>query len=143
MLDTSRKFYPSAAILRTIDGLAANRMNVLHWHVTDGESMPIESKLFPQLAKLGSFASPEGVYTQADVAKIVQYGLDRGVRVVVEFDMPSHNWAFSPALPHLFCNCSSAQPLATEFWQDAFNPTLPELYEFLDAFIGEMSALFP
>ena len=59
--------------------------------------------------------------------------------------MPGHNWAFSVAFPHLFANCSQSGYLEspTEFWQDCFDPTTPELYTFIDGFLEEMARAFP
>jgi hypothetical protein len=59
--------------------------------------------------------------------------------------MPGHNWAYSVAFPHLFANCSGEKglPIATEFWQDAFDPTQPALYEFVESLLEEMTKRFP
>lgn len=35
MIDTSRHFIPVEVIKHTIDGLLYNKMNILHWHITD------------------------------------------------------------------------------------------------------------
>jgi hexosaminidase len=35
MIDTARHFIPFNMILETIDALMYNKMNVLHWHITD------------------------------------------------------------------------------------------------------------
>lgn len=51
LLDTSRHFIPMADIKRTIDGMAANKMNVFHWHVTDSHSFPLESTRVPQFTR--------------------------------------------------------------------------------------------
>lgn len=51
LLDTSRNFFPIEDIKRTIDGLAAAKMNVFHWHVTDSHSFPLESFGVPQLTR--------------------------------------------------------------------------------------------
>lgn len=51
LLDTSRNFFPIEDIKRTIDGLAAAKMNVFHWHVTDSHSFPLESYRVPQLTR--------------------------------------------------------------------------------------------
>lgn len=38
ILDTSRNYYPVAAIKRTIMALSMNKMNVFHWHLMDSHS---------------------------------------------------------------------------------------------------------
>ena len=59
--------------------------------------------------------------------------------------MPGHNWAYSVAFPHLFANCSGEKglPIQTEFWQDAFDPTQPALYEMIEQLLTEMAGRFP
>ncbi len=117
-------------------------MNVLHWHVTDAESMPIVSKSYPDLAAKGAFA-PTAVYSPEDVRGIVQFAKERGVRVIPEFDMPGHNYAWSLALPELFVNCSDLYPLDTHYWVGSFNPISPHLDTFLETFLVDMTELFP
>lgn len=113
------------------------------WHATDAVSLPIASTTFPNLT-LGAF-SAESVYSPEDVSALLRYAKDRGVRIVLELDMPGHNWAYSVAFPHLFANCSGEKglPIATEFWQDAFDPTQPALYEFVESLLEEMTKRFP
>ena len=54
MLDSSRHFLPVKSIKKMIDGLMFNKMNVLHWHITDGDSFPIEVKNQPELSQYGA-----------------------------------------------------------------------------------------
>ena len=63
------------------------RLNVLHWHQSDTQSFPFQSKTSPLLDKEGAYSSQER-YTQADIADVIEYARERGVRVMVEFDMP-------------------------------------------------------
>lgn len=42
MLDTSRHYHPVDSILHLIDGLMYNRMSILHWHIVDEDSFPLE-----------------------------------------------------------------------------------------------------
>lgn len=51
MLDTARHYLPLPDIRRTLDGMAASKLNVLHWHATDTQSFPIVSPRVPQLAR--------------------------------------------------------------------------------------------
>lgn len=87
LLDTSRNFYPKRDLLRTIDAMAGNKLNVFHWHITDSQSFPIELPTVPELAEKGAYGA-EMRYAVKDVAEIVEYGLSRGVRVMPEIDAP-------------------------------------------------------
>src|SRR5258708_19225761 len=52
MLDVSRHFEPVAVIERTLDGMAAAKLNVFHWHLSDDQGFPAASKKFPNLTAL-------------------------------------------------------------------------------------------
>src|SRR5271166_3736130 len=95
MIDVSRHCQPVEVIKRNIDGLAAVKMNVFHWHLTDDQGFRIQSKRFPKLQAMGS----DGLYyTQEQIRDIVAYAADRGVRVIPEFDMPGHTTSWSSAI---------------------------------------------
>jgi hypothetical protein len=52
MLDTGRRFHPLALLESTVDAMAMFKLNVLHLHLNDGQSIHrfrVESKVFPQL----------------------------------------------------------------------------------------------
>jgi hexosaminidase len=72
MLDTARHYLQLPTILRTIDGLAQNKLNVLHLHLTDAQSFPYDVEGLPELARRGAY-TPSRTYTQADIATIVEY----------------------------------------------------------------------
>jgi hexosaminidase len=140
-LDVSRHWIPPGLVRRTIDGMAAVKMNVLHWHLSDDQGFRVESKVFPKLQEAGSEGN---YYTQAQVKEIIEYARDRGIRIVPEFDIPGHTSAILAAFPELG---SGPGPYTIQRGWGVFDPTLDpskeEVYSFLDRFIGEMAGLFP
>jgi len=141
MIDVSRHFIPIEVLKRNLDGMAALKMNVFHWHLSDNQGFRVESKRFPSLQQLGS----DGLYyTQAEVRDLIAYARDRGIRVIPEFDMPGHSTAWFVGYPDL---ASGPGPYAIErnwgVFDPAMDPTQERTYRFLDEFIGEMAKLFP
>lgn len=90
LLDTSRNYYGVGDIMRTIEAMSANKLNVFHWHITDSQSFPLVLPSEPSLAAKGSHG-PDMVYTPEDVSKIVQFGFEHGVRVLPEIDTPGES----------------------------------------------------
>lgn len=127
MMDTSRHFQPLASIYAMIDSLPYAKINVLHWHVSDSQSFPLESKTYPKLWD-GAY-SEEEKYIQADVADVVEYARERGVRVMVEFDMPGHAASWCKGYPEVCPSPSCNQPLnvATNATFDLITSLLKEM----------------
>ncbi|NNF00956.1 MAG: family 20 glycosylhydrolase, partial [Pyrinomonadaceae bacterium] len=141
LIDVARHYQPLDALKRNIDAMAAVKLNVLHWHLTEDQGFRVESKKFPKLHNLGS----DGLfYTQDEIKEIVNYAADRGIRVVPEFDLPGHATSWLVAYPELG---SLPGPYTIERRAGIFDPTLDptrkEVYQFLDVFFGEMATLFP
>ena len=141
MIDVGRHFIPLDVLKRNLDGMAAVKLNVFHWHLSENQGFRIESKKFPKLQEMGS----DGLYyTQAEVRDLIAYARERGIRVVPEFDMPGHSTAWFVGYPEL---ASGPGPDQIErqwgVFDPAMDPTREETYKFLDKFIGEMAALFP
>ena len=141
MFDVGRHFIPLDVLRRNLDGMAAVKLNVFHWHLSENQGFRIESKKFPKLQGTGS----DGLYyTQDEVRGVIAYARERGIRVVPEFDMPGHATAWFVGYPEL---ASGSGPYQIErqwgVFDPAMDPTREETYKFLDAFIGEMAGLFP
>ncbi|OLE13030.1 MAG: beta-N-acetylhexosaminidase [Acidobacteria bacterium 13_1_20CM_4_56_7] len=141
MIDAGRHFMPVEVIERNLDGMAAVKMNVFHWHLSENQGFRVESKRFPKLQEMGS----DGLfYTQEQVREVIAYAHDRGIRVIPEFDMPGHSTTWFVGYPDL---ASAPGPYAIErkwgVFDPAMDPTRESTYKFLDQFIGEMAQLFP
>lgn len=89
MIDSGRNFLSLPKIYEQIDGLALSKMNVLHWHITDSQSWPIQLAAYPQLTK--DAFSPREIYSRDNVKALIAYARARGVRVIPEIDMPGHS----------------------------------------------------
>ncbi|WP_407575194.1 beta-N-acetylhexosaminidase [Raoultella terrigena] len=141
LLDSARHFMPLDAIKRQIDGMAAAKLNVFHWHLTDDQGWRFASTRYP---KLQQQASDGLFYTQAQMKEIVRYATDRGIRVVPEIDMPGHASAIAVAYPELM---SAPGPYQMErHWgvlKPVLDPTKEATYAFAEAMIGELAAIFP
>lgn len=141
LVDAGRHFEPVPVIERTLDGMAAVKLNVFHWHLSEDQGFRVESKRFPLLQLDGS----DGLfYTQAQIREVVAYARDRGIRVVPEFDMPGHATSWLVGYPRYG---SGRGPYRIQRTWGVFDPTFDPsreiVYQFIDAFIGEMAALFP
>lgn len=141
MIDSGRHFQPVDVIERNLDGMEAVKLNVFHWHISDDQGFRLESKTYPLLHEKGS----NGLYyTQKQVAEVIQYARDRGIRVVPEFDMPCHTTSWFVGYPQL---ASGPGPYkVADQWgvmDSAMDPTRESTFQFLDKFLDEMTALFP
>ncbi|XP_077296099.1 beta-hexosaminidase 1 isoform X2 [Arctopsyche grandis] len=142
LLDTSRNFFSVDSIKRTLDAMAISKLNTFHWHITDSHSFSFVSKSNPNLSKLGAI-TPYKVYSAAQIIDIVRYGLERGIRVMPEFDAPAHvgeGWQGTNLTV-----CFRKEP-----WQEfcveppcgQFDVTKDALYDVLQGIYNDMFELF-
>ena len=141
LIDVARHFQPIEVLKRNLDAMAALKMNVFHWHLTEDQGFRVESKKYPKLHQLGSDGN---YYTQEQIKDVIAYARDRGIRVVPEFDIPGHSTSWLVGYPELG---SAPGPYTIErrpgIFEPALDPTREEVYKFLEVFLGEMAALFP
>ncbi|KAF9961591.1 hypothetical protein BGZ72_002904 [Mortierella alpina] len=169
LVDTSRNFLSLASLYRTIDGLAMNKFNVFHWHITDSQSFPIvlDDQKDPQekkegdtqidddqadqhvlrlsaLAEKGAYSS-EMTYTKEDISSLVEYAMDRGVRVIPELDMPGHAWSWSQAFPEI-TSCLDGYPSYSRFSAEPpsgqLNPAEPKTFKVIQGVYDQVLPLF-
>ncbi|GAA4369619.1 hypothetical protein GCM10023185_43440 [Hymenobacter saemangeumensis] len=141
LMDAARHFLPVPVIKRSLDAMAAVKLNVLHWHLSDDQGFRVESRLLPRLHEVGG---ADGYYTQAEVKDVLTYAAARGIRVLPEFDIPGHSIAWIAAYPRLASNDSTyAVYQSWRLANVAMDPTRETTYTLLDSLLTEMTALFP
>ncbi|BAT20369.1 beta-N-acetylhexosaminidase [Asaia bogorensis] len=161
MFDVSRHFQSTDTIKRQLDAMELTKLNVMHWHLSDGTGFRVESKRLPRLQELGGHSR---YYTQDQIREIIAYAADRGIRIVPEFDVPGHTLSILAAYPEL----AAQQPVVTmkDWVKDcdvasgngettthcakhpnlntpAMDPTSPKVLEFARILFAEMARLFP
>ncbi|KAG0725328.1 Chitooligosaccharidolytic beta-N-acetylglucosaminidase [Chionoecetes opilio] len=148
LLDTSRNFVSVASLERTVDAMAANKLNTLHWHITDSHSFPLVLDSLPNMAYYGAYSARQ-VYTPDQVRSLKKYAQVRGVRLLPELDAPAHvgngwQWAEKEGLGRLAV-CVNQEP-----WQDycveppcgQLNLANPAVYQVLGQIYQELAHLF-
>lgn len=160
MLDEARHFKGEKEVKKLLDQMAALKMNVFHWHLTDDQGWRIEIKKYPKLTSVGSkrtdtqrggWGSPqrsgephEGFYTQEQIKDIVAYAKARHITIVPEIGMPGHACAAIAAYPELGTN-KKPIPVMTVFGKalDTYDPSSEVVYSMLSDILDEVAALFP
>lgn len=142
LIDTSRHFLPLATLLNVVDGLAYDKSNVFHWHITDVQSFPYASAAVPELAAHGSWAaesnstSTAAIYSLTDMASVVRYAKYRGVRVIPELDNPAHALSWAAGRPDIVVPCPS------NVYSSVLDPTTNATYDVLTSLFTELSSIF-
>ena len=163
MMDVGRNFLPKEEVLKFLDLMAAYKMNVFHFHLTDDQGWRIEIKKYPRLTEVGSHRhrtqighsdyyyprryddkEQRGYYTQDDIREIVRYAADRYITVVPEIEMPGHASAALAAYPELSCGLGKTYVVRDYF--DVFDEVYcPKegTFRFLEDVLDEVMSLFP
>lgn len=163
MLDVSRHFLPKDGVLRYLDLLAAHKLNVFHFHLTDDQGWRIEIKRYPKLTEIGAWRARTkyghraselwdekphgGYYSQDDIREIVGYAAERHITVVPEIDIPGHSQAAIAAYPELG-NTDVIDTTTLSVWDNwGINPNVlaptDNTLRFYEGVLEEILGLFP
>ncbi|MEZ5560651.1 MAG: family 20 glycosylhydrolase [Pseudomonadales bacterium] len=135
LLDVARHFIGIEALLRTLDAMWLFKLNVLHLHLSDDQAFRFPSTRYPRL-------SSTPCYSREELARLVRYASDLGIRVVPELDMPGHTtswllaypeWGAGPVVPSRRFGVHKA----------CLDPSNPAVYEAVDVLLGELAEVFP
>ncbi len=148
MLDVARHFFQVADVKRTIDLMAAYKMNVLHLHLSDDQGWRIEIKKWPKLTEIGGSTQvgggKGGFYTQEQYAEIVQYAAERNIMVIPEIDMPGHTNSALASYPELNCNDKATELYTgTKVGFSSLCTSKEITYQFITDVFSELAALTP
>ncbi len=158
-LDVCRHFFPVSFVKRYIDLIAAYKMNIFHWHLTEDQGWRIEIKKYPKLTSVGAWRNGTmvgsykdkkydairygGFYTQEEIKEVVAYATARHITVVPEIEMPGHSLAAIAAYSWL--SCTGQKQEVAKGWGvfDDVYCTKDSTFQFLEDVLTEVIALFP
>jgi len=136
---SSRHYLPMHKIIENLELMEHAKMNVFHWHIVDDQSFPYVSIKFPEMSKKGAYER-RFIYTQKDVAKVIEEARIRGIRVLEEFDTPGHTQSWGKAIDNLLTKCYTGSEPNGKF--GPVNPILDTTYDFMKEFFTEISQVF-
>jgi hexosaminidase len=154
MADVARHFQPIESLMKSIDQMAALKLNMLHLHLTDDQGWRVEIKRYPELTRIGAWRTEPnaggtplkrygGFYTQAQLRDLVAYAAERGITIVPEIDLPGHAQAVVASYPEF--GVFRDRPQVSGDW--GVNPYLidpgPKGVAFVKNVLDEIMAIFP
>ena len=162
LLDVGRHMFPADFIKRYIDIIAAHKMNVFHWHLTEDQGWRVPIKKYPKLKDIAAWRKETlvghyrdkphqfdgkpygGFYTEEEITDIIDYASDRSVTIVPEIEMPGHATAALSAYPQL--SCTGGPHEAETIWgvhKEVYCAGNEETFDFLENVLEEVSQIFP
>lgn len=99
MVDVGRNYQSIAQLKAQINVMAAYKLNIFHFHLTEDIAWRLESKRYPQLTASNNMLRNQGKYYSYDsVRDLIQYCRNRKIILLPEIDMPGHSAAFKRAM---------------------------------------------
>jgi hexosaminidase len=121
MMDIARNFRDKSVVLKYLDLMAENKLNVFHFHFIEDEAWRIEIPGLPELTEVGARRSPlfhlgnalqpaygsgidETKYylSRADFIEILKYAKEKHIQVVPEIETPGHARASIKAMEYRY-----------------------------------------
>ena len=137
MLDVGRKFFSMDYLRTYVKILSFYKMNEFQIHLNDNgfpqyygndwnrtyAAFRLESDRFPGLT------AKDGSYTKEEFTALQRMGMEYGVNVIPEIDVPAHSLAFTHYKPELAAK--------EEYGRDHLDLYKEDTYEFLDSLFDE------
>ena len=136
LLDVARHFIELPTLLRTLDGMAHHKLNVLHLHLTDDQAFRFPSRAFPLLN------DGRAAYRREELELLVAHAAGLGIRVVPELDMPGQVTWWLAAYPEwLLFPVAPTQRFGVH--PACLDPTSEETYRVIGTLLDEFAEVFP
>ncbi|HRG22875.1 MAG TPA: family 20 glycosylhydrolase [Chitinophagaceae bacterium] len=99
MVDVGRNFQTTKQLKQQIEVMAAYKLNVFHFHLTEDIAWRLQSKQFPQLTDAKHMLRNAGkYYSIPEMKELIAYCRQRHITLIPEIDMPGHSAAFKRAM---------------------------------------------
>jgi hexosaminidase len=99
MIDVGRNYMSMKLLKEQIDVMAAFKLNIFHFHLTEDIAWRLQSKQYPQLTDAKyMLRNPGEFYSQGEMKELIAYCKERYIALVPEIDMPGHSAAFKRAM---------------------------------------------
>lgn len=157
MIDASRYCFTSDEIKRIFKIMATLKINKFQFHIVNNR---FESKKFPKFTSIGSTReqSPKPwhveqgdgkqyspfFYIHDDIRDLIHYGMNLGITIIPEFEIPGHSDASCAGYPGFNCN-NVTVPVR---WKagtgspDVFCPGKDSLIDSMKTILGEVIDVF-
>ncbi|KAH3745562.1 beta-hexosaminidase 1 [Pelomyxa schiedti] len=129
LIDSGRHYLPISTIQAVLDSMSYVKANTLHWHLVDSQSFPLVPINSPNIGLEGSYSIWER-YSPLDITSLVEYARQRGIRIVVEIDMPGHAASWCLGYPEVCPAPTCPQPLS---------PATNKTFDLIEAIISELT----
>jgi hexosaminidase len=137
MIDAGRKYYTVAWLQTLIRDLAYVKMNMFHFHLSDGLSATnnggfrLQSTMHPEITSTQ-------FYTPAEIQGLINLAAKYHIIIVPEFDFPGHvNWLYANHRNLLL----ASQVLGNQYW--ALDLSKDTVYSFVKDILNEFIPQFP
>lgn len=99
MIDVGRNYQSIKQLKQQIDVMAAYKLNVFHFHLTEDIAWRLQSKKYPQLTEVKYMLRNAGkFYSITEMKELIAYCKNKHITLIPEIDMPGHSAAFKRAM---------------------------------------------
>ncbi|KAF4671764.1 hypothetical protein FOL46_009921 [Perkinsus olseni] len=131
LFDTGRHYLPMEILYKNLQLMSFNKMNVLHWHLTDDIAFSLDLTRDRRYSRLQEGNPYPYTYSKREIIKFVKFANLLGIKVIPEIDVPAHTQSWIRGYPELQGHAL--------YWMD---PTSSYTKEFVKGVVSEVADIF-